>query len=164
MAWVSTSHFSFPSTILPWLSIGGNMFTDDIVLWLEYNGYTHVINASNTRDGYLPRQSNINYMELPFEDLPSFNIGPWLESVAREIDKIYSEYTTKSRFQQHHPEVNLPRVLVHCQAGISRSVTLVTYWLITRKGLSFDQALNYIRNNRKIANPNQGFQWTLKNL
>ncbi len=146
------------------------MFTDDIILWLEHNGYTHTINASSTRDGYLPRESTIEYMELPLYDVSSFNIQPWLEPVAKQLDRVYARYISEIRFQKgngYNRNGNsngngsrigqTTKVLVHCQAGISRSVTLVLYWLMTRKGMTFNDAFEYIKTRRNIANPNSGF-------
>lgn len=53
-------------------------------------------------------------------------------------------------------------VLVHCQAGISRSVTVVAAFLIKNKGMTATQALAKIRAVRPIANPNRGFRAALR--
>lgn len=55
-------------------------------------------------------------------------------------------------------------VLVHCQAGISRSVSYVIYYLMKKRTLSFDDALGIIRAKRKIASPNSGFCRQLRGL
>lgn len=60
-------------------------------------------------------------------------------------------------------------VLVHCRAGISRSVTLcVAYMMmarrtnpITRQPFDVDGALEYINMNRPGVNPNKGFMRAL---
>jgi len=49
-------------------------------------------------------------------------------------------------------------VLVHCLAGISRSVTIVAAYIISVTGLSVAEALQAVRSTRTIANPNFGFQ------
>ena len=49
------------------------------------------------------------------------------------------------------------KVLVHCMAGISRSVSVVTYHLMITYGLSYDRAIKLIRSRRPIANPNSNF-------
>jgi len=55
-------------------------------------------------------------------------------------------------------------VLVHCWAGVSRSVTLVLYYMITRRGFAdADAALRAVRALRPQANPNDGFMNQLKN-
>lgn len=55
-------------------------------------------------------------------------------------------------------------ILIHCSAGISRSVSIVIAYLIKYKNMTVDQALNFIREKRSIANPNIGFISQLKSL
>ena len=49
------------------------------------------------------------------------------------------------------------KILVHCSVGMSRSVSIVAAYLIS-KGMTYDTAMSLIKRNRPIANPNQGFQ------
>jgi Leucine-rich repeat (LRR) protein/protein tyrosine phosphatase (PTP) superfamily phosphohydrolase (DUF442 family) len=49
------------------------------------------------------------------------------------------------------------KVLVHCQAGISRSATIVISWLMYAEKMRFKQALQYVKERRPIVNPNIGF-------
>lgn len=53
-------------------------------------------------------------------------------------------------------------VLVHCYAGISRSVTAITAYLIWALHLSCDDALTYMAAMRKGAMPNPGFNLQLQ--
>ncbi|KAK9809664.1 hypothetical protein WJX73_001963 [Symbiochloris irregularis] len=53
-------------------------------------------------------------------------------------------------------------VLVHCFAGVSRSVTLVTAYLMKTEGLSRDDALDSVRQARSCADPNAGFRRQLQ--
>merc|ERR1712176_288293 len=48
-------------------------------------------------------------------------------------------------------------VLVHCRAGVSRSVTTCIAYLIVHQNLSVEDALWYIRSTRPFAHPNDGF-------
>lgn len=54
------------------------------------------------------------------------------------------------------------RVLVHCYAGVSRSVTAVIWYLSRYKNLSWDEALETIRAERPQANPNIRFEIPLR--
>jgi len=54
-------------------------------------------------------------------------------------------------------------VLVHCMAGISRSVSMVIGHLI-REGMCFDHAYKTVKSHRAIANPNIGFLSQLKSM
>lgn len=53
-------------------------------------------------------------------------------------------------------------ILVHCMAGVSRSVSVVAYYLMKKKALSYEDALNIIKQKRKIARPNDSFRSQLK--
>lgn len=48
-------------------------------------------------------------------------------------------------------------VLVHCQAGCSRSVALVVAYVMATRGIGRDAALELIRARRSQAEPNEGF-------
>lgn len=48
--------------------------------------------------------------------------------------------------------------LVHCTAGMSRSVTIVTAYLMATEGLAFIDAYTRVREARPIAAINLGFQ------
>lgn len=43
-------------------------------------------------------------------------------------------------------------ILVHCYMGASRSPSIVAYYLMRKKGLNLDEAIEYIRNRRPIVN------------
>jgi protein-tyrosine phosphatase len=43
------------------------------------------------------------------------------------------------------------QVLVHCMAGVSRSVTIVLAYLIKEKAMGFDQAYALVKNRRRIV-------------
>jgi protein tyrosine phosphatase len=59
--------------------------------------------------------------------------------------------------------INNNKILVHCMAGISRSVSLVTYFLMKKYHISYDEAISIIKNKRPIANPNNSFKNQLIN-
>ncbi|XP_016120071.1 dual specificity protein phosphatase 22-B-like [Sinocyclocheilus grahami] len=48
--------------------------------------------------------------------------------------------------------------LVHCLAGVSRSVTLVVAYLMTVTTLGWQEALAAVKVARPCASPNMGFQ------
>ncbi|KAJ1405616.1 Tyrosine specific protein phosphatases domain [Sesbania bispinosa] len=49
------------------------------------------------------------------------------------------------------------RVLVHCYAGKSRSVTIVVAYLMKTRGMSLSEALQHVKSKRPQAAPNPGF-------
>lgn len=52
-------------------------------------------------------------------------------------------------------------VLVHCMAGISRSVSMIAYYLMKKYNMTLVDAIGMIRNKRSIANPNDSFKLQL---
>jgi protein-tyrosine phosphatase len=53
-------------------------------------------------------------------------------------------------------------VLVHCNAGVSRSPSFVIAYFMKELSMSFDDALSYVQGKRSIVFPNQGFVRQLK--
>ena len=54
-------------------------------------------------------------------------------------------------------ENNESRIAIHCQAGMSRSVTIAIAFLIDHYRLTLKTALCLIKEKRSIAKPNNGF-------
>lgn len=53
-------------------------------------------------------------------------------------------------------------VLVHCTAGVSRSVTTVIWYLMRYRGYAWDDAYSLVREHREIAFPNPRFEIVLR--
>jgi len=79
---------------------------------------------------------------LKYEGWPMIDIG------ADFIDKVISEAHGK--------------ILVHCVAGVSRSVSVILYYLMKKYNLSYDDALKIVRHNRNIVGPNTSFERQLR--
>lgn len=54
------------------------------------------------------------------------------------------------------------RVLVHCMAGVSRSVSVLSYYIMKKINIGFDECIKFIRTHRSIAGPNKSFVEQLK--
>jgi len=52
--------------------------------------------------------------------------------------------------------------LIHCAAGMSRSVTIVAAYLIAERGMSAAEAVAFIKKRRPFAQPNDGFMAQLE--
>lgn len=69
------------------------------------------------------------YLEYNILDDPSEDLSKWFNKIYKFVDKHLSS------------GVN---VLIHCHAGISRSVSFAAYYLMRSKQISFTDALNKI--------------------
>ncbi len=55
-------------------------------------------------------------------------------------------------------------VLIHCNEGQSRSVSVIIYYMIRKYGTSFDRALAHIKNIKHDVRPNSVFERRLRHL
>lgn len=55
-------------------------------------------------------------------------------------------------------------ILIHCWAGVSRSVTIVVGYLITFLGFNYEEAMEHVRRARHWVHPNSGFRKRLRDL
>lgn len=58
--------------------------------------------------------------------------------------------------------IYLGAVLIHCLAGISRSVTLASAYIMTITDFTWRTAINVVQGGRRMANPNLGFKKQLR--
>ncbi|CBZ28378.1 putative phopshatase [Leishmania mexicana MHOM/GT/2001/U1103] len=79
---------------------------------------------------------------LPVNDFPEQSMVPVFDDAFRFIDEARS---------------HKKGVLIHCFAGLSRSVTIAVAYLMHLKGITRDDALALVRLARPAARPNDGF-------
>jgi len=109
-------------------------------IWLDTNQITHVINCSKEVPNYHPMA--IEYHRIPVSDHDFTDLTEQFELTTKLIARLTSQ-----------PD---RRVLVHCQAGISRSATIVIAYLIY-SGMDLDEAFRHTKARRKYVQPNAGF-------
>jgi len=56
------------------------------------------------------------------------------------------------------------KVLVHCTSGVSRSPTLVIYYLMVYKNITYNESYRHVRNRHPIINPNHHFTKFLSSI
>ncbi|KAL9904697.1 dual specificity protein phosphatase 19 [Glossina fuscipes] len=59
--------------------------------------------------------------------------------------------------------LNGGKILIHCNAGISRSPSVVIAYLMHYRGMDFQTAYKYVKTKRPCIQPNEGFLIQLKN-
>ncbi|XP_056679342.1 dual specificity protein phosphatase 22 isoform X8 [Monodelphis domestica] len=89
----------------------------------------------------------IKYLCIPAADSPSQNLTRHFKESIRFI---------------HECRLRGEGCLVHCLAGVSRSVTLVVAYVMTITDFGWEDALHMVRAGRSCANPNLGFQKQLQ--
>lgn len=112
--------------------------------------------------------NNITYVlsVLSQPGIPTQSLG-YLPSIKQKHLMIDIEDTEEDNIMQHFAATNefieeavnsKQNILIHCIAGISRSATVTAAFLMRCNNWTSDQALEYIRERRKVANPNPSFR------
>ncbi|XP_036203147.1 dual specificity protein phosphatase 22 isoform X4 [Myotis myotis] len=89
----------------------------------------------------------VKYLCIPAADSPSQNLTRHFKESIKFI---------------HECRLRGEGCLVHCLAGVSRSVTLVIAYIMTVTDFGWEDALHTVRAGRSCANPNLGFQRQLQ--
>ncbi|XP_067293703.1 dual specificity protein phosphatase 14 isoform X2 [Pseudorasbora parva] len=101
---------------------------------------TCIINATqDIRNLNIP---TIDYMHVSVSDDPESRLTEHFDTVADKIQQVSDEHG---------------RVLVHCNAGVSRSATLCLAYLMKHCHLTLAEAHLRLKAQRPIVRPNSGF-------
>jgi len=87
-----------------------------------------------------PEDIRVTYIRAG--DLETVHLHLWFETAARVIN----EELAKGG-----------KCLVHCAAGVSRSVSLILAYLIKCRSMNLPDAFRFVREKRTIVRPNRGF-------
>uniref|UniRef100_A0A2K5NAM8 Dual specificity protein phosphatase 15 n=1 Tax=Cercocebus atys TaxID=9531 RepID=A0A2K5NAM8_CERAT len=129
--------------VLPGLYLGNFIDAKDLDQ-LGRNKITHIISIHESPQ---PLLQDITYLRIPVADTPEVPIKKHFKECINFI---------------HCCRLNGGNCLVHCFAGISRSTTIVTAYVMTVTGLGWRDVLEAIKATRPIANPNPGFRQQLE--
>jgi protein-tyrosine phosphatase/rhodanese-related sulfurtransferase len=135
------------SQILPYLFIGNQRDAANRERLNEL-GVTHVLNVTS----HLPlhfENEGITYKRIPATDSGSQNLKQYFSEAINFI-----ESARKSN----------GKVLVHCQAGVSRSPTIVAAYIIATSCKTLSEAFTIIKDCRSIVAPNINFMGQLLDL
>jgi hypothetical protein len=134
------------SQITPTIYLSGYRFARNLDL-LRGHGITHIINMCCEYSNFLP--NNFQYLHITAEDSPSERLYPTFFNVAAFAAKAANEGG---------------KCLIHCQQGISRSVTSALACLIINERMSLAAAFALVKGKHEIAEPNNTFLKELRRL
>ncbi|XP_069501464.1 dual specificity protein phosphatase 9 [Ambystoma mexicanum] len=132
---------SFPVQILPHLYLGsatdsGNM---DILAKL---GIRYILNVTPNLPNLFEENGDFRYKQIPISDHWSQNLSQFFPEAIEFIDEALSQNCG---------------VLVHCLAGISRSVTVTVAYLMQKLNLSLNDAYDLVKRKKSNISPNFNF-------
>ncbi|KAF7696966.1 dual specificity protein phosphatase 4 [Silurus meridionalis] len=132
-----------PVEILPFLFLGSAFHASKKDM-LDGMGISALLNVSSNCPNHF--EGAYQYKCIPVEDNHKEDISSWF---IEAIDFIDSVKDSKGR------------VLVHCQAGISRSATICLAYLMKKKRVCLDEAFEFVKQRRSIISPNFSFMGQL---
>jgi len=145
--------------ILPYLYISDYESSECINLLFHYNILTIcTISYRNHNKLFIEEcnKSNIKLNQFKIEDDGDLvNIIPLCKKIYKIIEK--------SRIH-NNIHYNYHSILVHCDAGISRSASVIIYYLMKSYKWNYNESYIYLKNIRNIISPNEGFRDQLKLL
>ncbi|KAF3823105.1 hypothetical protein GH733_010541 [Mirounga leonina] len=123
--------------ILPFLFLGNEQDAQDLDTMQRLNiGY--VINVTTHLPLYHYEKGLFNYKRLPATDSNKQNLRQYFEEAFEFIG-----------------------LLIHCQAGVSRSATIVIAYLMKHTRMTMTDAYKFVKGKRPIISPNLNFMGQL---
>ncbi|XP_061784755.1 dual specificity protein phosphatase 2 [Nerophis lumbriciformis] len=132
-----------PVELLPFLFLGSAVHSSRRET-LKAAGITAVLNVSSSCPNFF--EEDFKYLRLDVEDSLAADIRACFFTAIAFIDSV-----------KH----NRGRVLVHCQAGISRSATICLAYLMHAQRVRLDEAFDFVKQRRHVISPNLAFMGQL---
>jgi protein-tyrosine phosphatase len=121
----------------------GNYYSATQKEELKKRGITHILMVGYLLHEFFP--DDFEYATIEIEDDERENIFKYFYTCINFIEKSKVCY-------------------VHCQAGVSRSASIVIAYVMYKLKLKFEDALKYVKEKRDYIYPNAGFRLQLKDL
>uniref|UniRef100_UPI0037E75B89 dual specificity protein phosphatase 2 n=1 Tax=Semicossyphus pulcher TaxID=241346 RepID=UPI0037E75B89 len=132
-----------PVELLPFLFLGSAIHSSRRET-LKAAGITAVLNVSSTCPNFY--EGEFEYLRLTVEDSLAADIRACFSTAIAFIDSV---------------KQSGGRVLVHCQAGISRSATICLAYLMHTQRVRLDEAFDFVKQRRQVISPNLAFMGQL---
>ncbi|KAF2367509.1 Dual specificity phosphatase catalytic domain [Trinorchestia longiramus] len=137
---ITTTLVLFTPGVLPGLYVGNFRDSKDSSQLREH-GITHIL-AIHDNARKLPCNNDKEHLCILASDSPGQNLTQFFP--------VCNDFIHSARLKGGS-------VLIHCLAGMSRSVTVAVIYVMSVTTLNWRDALNAVRGARNVANPNVGF-------
>jgi len=127
------------SEIISGLYLGGEEIAMNKDLLNEKN-ITTILNVTSHIPFY--HESEFTYHRIPIIDAPNIDIKQYFDETFKMIDDVIK---------------NNKKILIHCQAGISRSATIVIAYIMKKNNIKMNDAYKIVYAKRPCISPNLGF-------
>ncbi|CDW52253.1 dual specificity protein phosphatase 7 [Trichuris trichiura] len=131
----------FPVEIIPFLYLGNASNAADMDILVKYN-IKYIVNVTRNLPNAFEHDDRLKYLQIPIDDNWSQNLAAHFPQAIHFIDEARSKKCG---------------VLVHCLAGISRSVTVTVAYLMHTLALTLDEAYDLVKQHKPNISPNFDF-------
>lgn len=136
---------TYPVEVVPYLYLGNAKNSMDLA-FLEKCDIKYILNVTPNLPNHFESDITIKYKQIPISDHWSQNLAVHFPEAIAFIDEGRSKKVG---------------VLVHCLAGISRSVTVTVAYLMARGRMSLNDAYDYVKKVKPNISPNFNFMGQL---
>ncbi|XP_037095071.1 dual specificity protein phosphatase 7-like [Syngnathus acus] len=136
---------AFPVQILPYLYLGCAKDSTNLDVLGQYN-IKYILNVTPNLPNMFEHDGRFRYKQIPISDHWSQNLSQFFPEAISFIEEARSKQCG---------------VLVHCLAGISRSVTVTVAYLMQRLNLSLNDAYDFVKRKKSNISPNFNFMGQL---
>uniref|UniRef100_A0A8C0JDC8 Dual specificity protein phosphatase n=1 Tax=Chelonoidis abingdonii TaxID=106734 RepID=A0A8C0JDC8_CHEAB len=136
---------SYPVQILPHLYLGSARDSANMET-LAQLGIRYILNVTPNLPNLFEEQGGFHYKQIPISDHWSQNLARFFPEAIAFIDEAVSQNCG---------------ILVHCLAGVSRSVTVTVAYLMQRLNLSLNDAYDLVKRKKADISPNFNFMGQL---
>lgn len=134
-----------PVEIIPGLFLGNAMHSCDARALQKYN-IKFVLNVTKDLPNVFEASGDIHYLQIPITDHYSQDLATHFPAAIHFIEEARSKNAA---------------VLVHCLAGVSRSVTVTLAYLMHTRALNLNDAFTLVRDRKPDVSPNFHFMQQL---
>lgn len=127
------------SEIISGLYLGGEETAINKEL-LKKNNVSVILNVTSHISFY--HENEFTYHRIPINDTPNVDIKQYFDETFKIINDALSDNK---------------KILIHCQAGISRSATIVIAYIMKKNKMKMNDAYKLVHTGRPCIGPNLGF-------
>ncbi|CAD8091034.1 unnamed protein product [Paramecium primaurelia] len=120
----------------------GNIKAAQNIVRLNQENIKTVLTIANNSNLSYPQHQRMRHKVFEIKDNVNVNILDLIEITNKYIEE----------------SLQYGSVLVHCMAGISRSVSCVLAYLIHKNNWDYEQAFQFVKSKRNCSKPNEGFK------
>ena len=144
--------FTSASKILSFMYLSGRKaITEDDGKWLDKAKITHVVSLTQLIPPQMKDRKHVRHLKVRINDSENAKL-----ELARKLPEILS-FIEKARREGG-------KVLVHCDAGMSRSASVVLAYCMRFGKMTLIQATKLVRKRRTMISPNPAFMALLCDL